>query len=85
MLKYKIVTDGYIMAIGYGSIGQQIADSEYNQILELIQNRPTETETIGYRLKEDLTWEQYEKEPPVPYIEEPTAEEVLAILTGVAE
>lgn len=85
MLKYKIVTDGYIMAIGYGSIGQQITDAEYNQILELIQNRPTDTETIGYMLKEDLTWEQYDKEPPVPYVEEPDAEELLNILTGETE
>lgn len=85
MYKYKIVAEGYIMAIGYGAIGQQITDAEYNQILELIQNRPTETETIGYRLKEDLTWEAYTKPTPEPYIEEPDAEEILNILTGEQE
>ena len=82
---FKIENNGYIQSVGMCEYwcGTEITESEYNQILELIQNRPTETETIGYRLKTDLTWEAYEKEPvPEP---EPTADEVLAILTGESE
>lgn len=82
---FKIENNGYIQSVGMGEYqcGTEIAEFEYNEIMTVIQNRPTETDTIGYRLKTDLTWESYEKEPVGE--EEPTAEEVLAILTGESE
>ena len=49
--------------------------------MTVIHNKPPATETIDYRLKTDLTWEQYEKETPAEE-EELTAEEALDILLG---
>ena len=83
MRYYKFIIDGYIMSIGTGNGGTEITESEYNEIMTIIQNRPSDTVTIGYRLKADMTWEAYEKEP-VPE-DEPTAEELLSILTGESE
>lgn len=83
MRYYKQIESGYILIIGTGDGGDEITESEYNEIMTIIQNRPSDTSTIGYRLKADLTWEQYEKEP-VPE-DEPTAEELLDILTGGGE
>ena len=77
---YKTIHDGYIYSIGTGNGGTEITESEYNEILTVIHNKPQATETTDYMLKADLTWEAYEMEPaPEP---EPTAEEVLDILLG---
>ena len=82
MAYYKKVADGYILSIGEtnSDVRNPITESEYNEILTVIQNKPPRTETTDYRLKTDLTWEEYEHEPdPEP---EPTAEEILEILLG---
>ena len=79
----KLIENGYILAVGTNMGATEITQSEYDEILAVLVDKPTETDTIGYRLKTDLTWEQYEKEPvPEP---EPTAEEILDILTGESE
>lgn len=83
MRYYKIVSDGYFVSIGTGNGGTEITEQEYNEIMTVIRNAPQETDTIGYMLKADLTWEAYEKEPVV--VDDTTAEEVLAILTGEQE
>lgn len=83
MRYYKSVSDGYIMSFGIGNGGTEINESEYNEIMTVIQNAPQETDTIGYMLKKDLTWESYEKEPVV--VDDATAEELLSILTGESE
>ena len=80
---YKYANEGYILAVGTGGMGEVITDDEYEEIMAVIQNRPSDTDTIGYRLTTELTWEQYEKEPVGE--EEPTAEELLSILTGESE
>ena len=80
---YKKAEDGYILIIGTGTGGTEITESEYAEILTVIRNKPQETATTGYRLKEDLTWESYEKEPEPE--SEPDAEEALAILLGEME
>ena len=54
----------HIIAIGTGYGGTEITEDEYNKIMTIIQNRPT-AEGKGYRLKTDLTWEEYDL-PPVP-------------------
>lgn len=83
MKYYEYKEDGYIVCVGTGGMGDEITEEEYNEIMTIIRNRPQETAEIGYRLKTDLTWESYEKEPtPEP---EPTAEEALSILLGGAE
>lgn len=83
MRYYKIVSDGYIMSFGIGIGGTEITESEYNEIMTVIHNAPTETDTTGYMLKADLTWEAYEKEPVE--VDDATAEELLSILTGESE
>lgn len=80
MIYYKQIEDNYILAIGTGNGGTEITESEYNEIMAVIRNKPPRTETTDYRLKTDLTWEAFEVEPaPDP---EPTTEEVLSILLG---
>lgn len=77
---FKQLSDNYITAIGTGYGGEEITEAEYNTILAAIQSRPTAAGK-GYRLKTDLTWEEYDL-PPQPEPEEPelTAEEALAEL-----
>ena len=83
MKYYKRIEGNYITAIGTNIGGTEITESEYDEIMSVIHNKPQDTETTGYRLKTDLTWEEYEKEPePEP---EPDAEEILDVLLGGAE
>lgn len=82
MRYYKVTENGYIMSIGTGMSGIEITEEEYNTILDVVQNKPMSTETTDYMLKEDLTWEAYEVEPVE---DEPTAEEIINILTGEQE
>ena len=85
MRYFKSLSDGYIYAIGTGPAGTEITEAEYNEIMAIIQNRPT-AEGKGYRLKADLTWEEYDL-PPVPEPsdnDEITDAEALDILLGGA-
>lgn len=84
MRYYKIIIDGYLVAIGTGAGGEEITEDEYNNLREVIHNKPTAESGFDYRLREDLTWEKYEL-PPVPDDDELTAEEALDIITGGAE
>lgn len=79
---YKTVKNGYILSISTGSGEIEITEEEYNAIMSAILNKPAPTESIDYMLKEDLTWEAVEIEQGE---DEPTAEELLDILTGEAE
>ena len=62
MKYYKYINAGYIIAVGTGDggMGEEISNSEYNQIVAIIQAKPQRTETTDYRLCEDLTWEVFE-------------------------
>lgn len=62
-----------IIAIGTGAGGVEITETEYNEIMSIIQNRPA-ADGKGYRLKTDLTWEAYDL-PPEP---EPSDEDELS-------
>ena len=84
MRYYKQIENGYILAIGTGGGGTEITEQEYNSIMTVIQNKPQGTETTDYKLKTDLTWEEYEL-PPVPEDEEIGDEEALGIITGSEE
>lgn len=44
---------------------------EYNQILSVIQQKPPRTATTDFRLREDLTWEEYQRIDPEPEPEIP--------------
>lgn len=63
----------HIIAIGTGAGGTEITKVEYDEIMAIIQNRPS-TDGKGYRLKTDLTWEAYDL-PPEP---EPSDEDELS-------
>lgn len=82
---YKQTDDVYIFTVGVGVGGMEISAAEYSEILSIIQNRPI-AEGKGYRLKADLTWEEYDL-PPVPEPsddDEISADEALNILLGGA-
>ena len=82
MRYYMIKEDGYITGIGTGGSGEELAETEYNAILTAIRNKPTESETIGYRLKTDLTWEQYERDPE-PIDDTASPEDITEALEGI--
>ena len=57
MRYYKIINDGYIMAVGIGNGYIEITEKEYNAILTAIDNIPIAQQGYEYKLKEGLTWE----------------------------
>lgn len=67
------MSGAYIITIGVGLDGTEIAEDEYNEILSTIQNRP-QAEGKGYKLKTDLTWEEYN----MPSIPKPSDEDELS-------
>lgn len=73
MRYYKQTANNYIIAIGIGHGGTEITEAEYTEIRSIIQNRP-QIDGKGYRLKADLTWEEYDL-PPEP---EPSDEDELS-------
>ena len=83
MRYYKQIEDDYIIAIGTGNGGTEITSEEYDNIMSIIKSAPHE-DGKGYRLKTDLSWEEYEEEP-IEVEEEPSAEELLSIITGEQE
>lgn len=56
MRYFKIITDGVVAAIGTGNIGEEISDSEYIKILNLVDNCPDSPSGYQYVLTEDLNW-----------------------------
>ena len=58
MRYFKIVNNGYIVAIGKGSMGTEITQAEYNNIVSAINSKQM-LEGYTYRLKEDLTWDEW--------------------------
>ena len=66
MRYYKQIVNGYIIAIGIGGGGTEITETEYNSLMSLIRTKPPRDGRTDYRLKIDLTWEQYEIVPPEP-------------------
>lgn len=85
MRYYKQISDNYIIAIGTGYGGEEITEAEYNELMAIIQNAPR-SEGKGYKLRADLTWEEYDL-PPVPEPsddDEISTDEALNILLGGA-
>lgn len=81
---FKQLQNNYIIAIGTGAGGTEITEAEYNDIMAIIQNRPA-AEGKGYRLKTDLTWEEYDLPPePEPSDEDELSDaEALNVIMGV--
>lgn len=49
--------NGYIIAIS-----DKNDDNDTRAARDALERKPEETETHGYRLRDDYTWEQYEKQ-----------------------
>ena len=83
MRYFKSVENNYIILIGTGNSGTEITESEYNNIMNVIRNHPVR-EGYGYRLKTDLTWEEYEDPTPPPDpSEEVSTDEIADALEGI--
>ena len=85
MRYYKQLSGNYITAIGTGLGGEEITETEYNNIMLTIHTCPT-VEGKGYKMKTDLTWEEYDLPPePEPSDEDELSDaEALNILLGGA-
>lgn len=77
----KIIENGYILCLS-NDFGEPITQAEYAKILSIIQSCPT-ADGKGYRLRTDLTWEEYDL-PPVEEPEELTQEEKAAAYDEIA-
>lgn len=67
---YKYINNGYIIGVGTGAgAGEPITEEEYNNILELINAKPTAPQGRYYALKSNLEWELKEL-PPIAENEE---------------
>lgn len=84
MRHYKQLSDNYITAIGTGYGGEEITEAEYNAIMAIIRNRP-QAEGKGYRLRADLTWEEYDLPPEPEQPEELTVEAKAEAFDAIAE
>lgn len=85
MVRCKQTDGDYILAVGIGAGGTEITEAEYEQIMAAIRSCP-EADGKGYRLKTDLTWEEYDlpPEPEPSDTDELTDAEALDILLGGA-
>ena len=79
MSYYKTESNGYILAIGTGNVGKEIPESEYNELLSIIHSVPNK-DGYGYRLKTDLTWEEYELPPIADTDDEATESDYIEAL-----
>ncbi len=81
---YKQTSNHYIIAVGTGAGGTEITKVEYDEIMAIIQNRPS-ADGKGYRLKTDLTWEAYDlpPEPEPSDADELSDAEALNVILGV--
>ena len=84
MRYYKTIDNGYLISVGTGNGGTGITESEYAEILATIRNKPTHRDGYDYRLKTDLTWEEYALPPvePEPLTEEEALTRYANTLTG---
>ena len=76
----KEVKDGYIASVGTGIAGQEITESEYENILSVFANKPNAPQGYEYMLTNELEWELVEAQPePEP---DPTPEDIINVLLG---
>ena len=78
MRYYKVVENDYIYGIGIGAGSEEITETQYNEMLSMIHNRPAAPEGFTYRLTKELEWELQEL-PPVEEAEA-TEEDFLSAL-----
>lgn len=65
MRYYKIIVNGYLVAVGTGAGGTEITEQEYNDFLLLIAGKPAPPDsTHVYRITEAGEYVLVEIEPP---------------------
>ena len=74
--RFKLVEDGYLIAIGTGDGGEEIDAGAYDELRALFTARPEAPEGYEYRLTAGLEWEQCEL-PPAPEEVPPEQDELL--------
>ena len=85
---YKSIEDNILIAVGTSSVASapniEISRAEYDSILDIVRNKPEDTDTIIYKLHADtLEYVAYDRpEEPVP--EEPTDPVIDSIISEVA-
>ena len=62
MLYYKNIVDGYITSLEKRETpasGDEITETQYNEIMSMLRNRPTAPNGYAYRLTANMEWELY--------------------------
>lgn len=73
----KIIENNFLVAIGKGLVGEEITETEYNELLSIIRTAPTAPSGYTYMLNATtLEWELVELPPAPEYA--PSEEEALA-------
>ena len=75
----KIIVGGYILGLAVADKGIEITEQEYSELTSIFHAMPTK-DGYAYRLRDDLTWEEYPVEPEP--VDEVPPEEALEILLG---
>lgn len=83
MRYYKQISNSYILSIGTGMGGNEITEAEYSAIMATIRTHPL-TEGKGYKLRCDLTWEEYDL-PPATELPDNQSPEAIAVLNELAD
>ena len=55
---YKVIEDGYIVAIGTNIGGVEIEKTEYDKLMDIIRNAPVASDDYDYKLTTNLEWEK---------------------------
>jgi hypothetical protein len=58
---YKVIENNYITAIGINIGGVEIDRSEYDDLLNIIRNKPVALDGFDYRLNTNLEWDKCEE------------------------
>ena len=85
---FTIISDSYVVCVGHGTIGTEITESEYNTIMQKIQNKPADPEGYTYKLCADnLEWELVELPPiePEPLTDEEALTRYANEMTGASD
>ncbi len=57
----KVISDGFVVAVGTNIIGEDITESEYQMLLTIIGNKPIPPYNLDYKLRADtLEWQLVE-------------------------
>lgn len=63
MKYYKNLNANCIQSLSVGVGGVEITEDEYNQILDVIKNKPVDVPGYYFKLTVDLQWEKTVREP----------------------